>query len=442
MKYINKYNTVAQYNSDANRPTTDKTVSSIVESGEVKFDGKNVIVDKPGSGIGDILVYNTKTMSLQFIKLDTHNAETLPAVITPIGVVYYRTSDRVHVVSKNNAASAKWAVEYIFKLSGFDAAGGSFAVTVNTTSTAAIAYAAGASLATIATAVAAALDVAGFKSSGGWSVAENVAANCVVITRSYSTTLIITGVSVTDAANKVIATAITPKDYQNTLSGLVPVYNIISRNDRSLASYAGANFPKFYDYYYNNGATDTNQALQAANPVRYSVFNAVSNPILTTYYGTGEAAYASYIQDKMVKYPYSKNGGIDDDGFKNTSKLAPESFIDVDGTTKPAYPAAFNAKNYGVSIPGYTTGLEAGAWWLPANREMYLLVKNVLLNSLDPVNRSLTAIGGDKVLVSGVSYWCSTEYYSYFAWLYFDTLGVLTNRDKRNKYLCRPVTAF
>ena len=441
MKYINKYNTIAQYNADANRPTTDRTVSSIVESGEVKFDGKNVLVDKPGAGIGDILVYNTKTASLQFIKLDTYNAATLPAGITPIGVVYYRTENRVNVVAKNNAGSAKWAAEYIVKLSGFDAAGGSFTVTVNSTPTASIAYAAGASLATIATAVASALDVAGFKSSGGWSVAANVAANCVVITRSYSTPLI-TGVSVTDAANKVIATAITQKDYQCTLSGLVPAYISITRNDRGSYSYAGANFPKFYDYYYNNGATDTNQPMQASSPVKYSVFNSVSNPILTAYYGTGEAAYAAYIQDKMAKYPYSKNAIIDDDGFKNTSKLASESFIDVDGTAKPAYPAAYNAKNYGVSIPGYTTGLEAGAWWLPANREMYLLVKDVLLNSLDSVNRSLTAIGGDKVLASGVVYWCSTEGSSLSAWYSNGNYGYLNTYYKYNASTCRPVTAF
>ena len=441
MKYINKYDTITQYSADVNRPTTDRTVSSIVESGEVKFDGKNVLVDKPGAGIGDILVYNTKTASLQFIKLDTYNAATIPAGITPIGVVYYRTENRVNIVAKNNASSSKLTAEYIVKLSGFDASGGSFTVTVNSTSTASIAYDAGASLATIAAAVASALDLAGFKSSGGWSVASNVAANCVVIARN-SYTPAITGISVTDAANKVVATTITPKDYQCTLSGLVPAYSSITRNDRGSSSYAGANFTKFYDYYYNNGATDTNQPLQASNPVRYSVFNAVSNPILTAYYGTGEAAYASYIQDKMVKYPYSKNAIIDDDGFKNTSKLAPESFIDVDGTAKPAYPAAYNAKNYGVSIPGYTTGLEAGAWWLPANREMYLLVKDVLLNSLDPVNRSLTAIGGDRVLASGVVYWCSSENSSYNAWYYNGGNGNLTNIDKFNTYTCRPVTAF
>ena len=441
MKYINNYATKAAYTADSNRPTGLSTVSNIQDGTGVVFDGKNVLVDKPGAGIGDILVYNTKTASLQFIKLDTYNAATLPAGITPIGVVYYRTENRVNVVAKNNAGSAKWAAEYIVKLSGFDAAGGSFTVTVNSTSTASIAYAAGASLATIATSVASALDVAGFKSSGGWSVAANVAANCVVITRNFYTPAI-TGISVTDAANKVVATTITPKDYQCTLSGLVPAYSSITRNDRGSSSYAGTNYPKFYDYYYNNGATDTNQALQASSPVRYSVFNAVSNPILTAYYGTGEAAYAAYIQDKMVKYPYSKNAIIDDDGFKNTSKLATESFIDVDGTTKPAYPAAFNAKNYGVSIPGYTTGLEPGAWWLPANREMYLLIKDVLLNSLDPVNRSLTAIGGDRVLASGVVYWCSSESSSTTAWPCNGVYGLLDSNLKLYTYTCRPVTAF
>lgn len=441
MKYINNYATKAAYAADANRPNGLSTVSNIQDGAGVIFDGKNVLVDKPGAGIGDILVYNTKTASLQFIKLDTYNAATLPAGITPIGVVYYRTENRVNIVAKNNAGSAKWAAEYIVKLSGFDAAGGCFAVTVNSTSTASIAYAAGASLATIATAVASALDVAGFKSSGGWSVAANVAANCVVITRNFYTPAI-TGISVTDAANKVVATTITPKDYQCTLSGLVPAYSSITRNDRGSSSYAGANFPKFYDYYYNNGVTDTNQPLQASSPVKYSVFNSVSNPILIAYYGTGEAAYATYIQDKMVKYPYSKNAIIDDDGFKNTSKLATESFIDVDGTTKPAYPAAYNAKNYGVSIPGYTTGLEAGAWWLPANREMYLLVKDVLLNSLDPVNRSLTAIGGDRVLASGVVYWCSSEYSSHPAWIYYGYYGTLTNYTKTYTLTCWPVTAF
>lgn len=441
MKYINNYATKAAYTADVNRPTGLSTVSNIQDGTGVVFDGKNVLVDKPGAGIGDILVYNTKTASLQFIKLDTYNAATLPAGITPVGVVYYRTENRVNIVTKNNAGSAKWAAEYIVKLSGFDAAGGSFTVTVNSTSTASIAYAAGASLATIATSVASALDVAGFKSSGGWSVAANVAANCVVITRNFYTPAI-TGISVTDAANKVVATTITPKDYQCTLSGLVTAYSSITRNDRGSSSYAGANFPKFYDYYYNNGATDTNQPLQASSPVRYSVFNTVSNPILTAYYGTGEAAYAAYVQDKMVKYPYSKNAIIDDDGFKNTSKLATESFIDVDGTAKPAYPAAYNAKNYGVSIPGYTTGLEAGAWWLPANREMYLLVKDVLLNSLDPVNRSLTAIRGDRVLASGVVYWCSSEYSSSIAWLCSGYYGILNSYGKNNTGTCRPVTAF
>ena len=133
---------------------------------------------------------------------------------------------------------------------------------------------------------------------------------------------------------------------------------------------------------------------------------------------------------------------IQRNGIPEDLTQAPESFIDVDGTTKPAYPAAFNAKNYGASIPGYTTGLETGAWWLPSNREMYLLVKDVLLNSLDPVNRSLTAIGGDRVLASSVVYWCSSEFSSYRAWGFDGYNGTLTSINKYYSNSCRPVTAF
>ena len=110
MKYINNYATKAAYTADVNRPTGLSTVSNIQDGTGVVFDGKNVLVDKPGAGIGDILVYNTKTASLQFIKLDTYNAATLPAGITPIGVVYYRTENRVNVVAKNNAGHTAYYI--------------------------------------------------------------------------------------------------------------------------------------------------------------------------------------------------------------------------------------------------------------------------------------------------------------------------------------------
>ena len=88
MKQINNYLTKAAYTADSNRPTNKSVVSNIADGTGVLFEGKNVLVDKPAAGIGDICVYDTATVSVRFIKFGTYNAATLPASITILGVVY------------------------------------------------------------------------------------------------------------------------------------------------------------------------------------------------------------------------------------------------------------------------------------------------------------------------------------------------------------------
>ena len=442
MKQINNYLTKAAYTADGNRPTNKSTVSNIADGTGVVFEGKNVLVDKPAAGVGDICVYDTAVSSVRFIKLGTYNAVTLPASITILGVVYYRTENRVNIVSKNNQASARWAEGYKVKLSGFDLVnGGTFTITVNSTTTASIPYTSTDTLTTIATAIATALNNAGFTSATGWTVAADNTNNCITVIRHYYTPAINT-FTTTDAAAKVIATVITPKDYQCTLTGLLTAYSNITRVDGSVSSWAGANYPKFLSYYHDNGGTNTNESLKSGNVVKFAVFNTTDNPILVAYYGAGETGYAAYIKDKMLRYPYSKGSIIDDNGQNNTNMLAPVLYVDIDGTSKPAYPAAYNAKQFGLSVNGYTTGFEVGNWWLPSAREMYLLIKDALLDNSDIVNKTLTAISGDKVLASGYYPWTSTEYNSGYAWFYYGNYGSLYLNVKYGPFGVRAVTAF
>lgn len=442
MKYINNYTTKAAYTADTNRPTTKSTASNVADGTGVIFEGKNVLVDKPSASIGDIAVFNTATSSVQFIKYGTYNAATLPSSITIIGVVYYRTENRVNIVSKNNQASTRWAEGYKVKLSGFDFVnGGSFTITVNSTTTAAITYANTDTLVTVATAIASALTAAGFTSATGWSATADTVNNCIAVIRHYYTPAI-TSFNVTDAASKVIATIITTKDYQCTLSGLLTAYSNITRIDGSVSSWAGANFPKFYSYYHDNGGTNTNEPLKSGSVVKFAVFNATDNPILVAYYGSGEAGYTTYIKDKMLRYPYSKGSIIDDNGQANTNLLSPVMYVDIDGLSKPAYPAAYNAKQYGLVVNGYTTGFEVGNWWLPSVREMYLLIKDALLDNSDIVNKTLTSISGDKVLASGYYPWTSTEFNSNLSWYYSGYFGSMSNLNKYNLSNVRAVTSF
>ena len=442
MKYINNYLTKAAYTADTNRPTDKSTASNIADGTGILYEGKNVLVEKAGAGIGDIAVYDTAVSAVRFIKFGTYNATTLPASITILGVVYYRTENRVNIVSKNNQASARWAEGYKVKLAGFDFVnGGSFTITVNATTTAPITYTSADTLTTIATAIATALTNAGFTSATGWAATADNANNCVTVIRHYYTPVINT-FTTTDAASKVVATIITIKDYQCTLSGLLTAYGSITRVDGSVSSWAGANYPKFYSYYYANGGTQTNEPLKSGNVVKYAVFNAIDNPILVSYYGAGETGYAAYIKDKMLRYPFSKGSIIDDDGQKNTNLLAPVMYADIDGASKPAYPAAYNAKQFGMAVNGYTTGFEAGKWWLPSVREMYLLIKDALLDNSDIVNKTLTAISGDKVLASGYYPWTSTEYNSYSSWLNYGNNGGMYSNIKSTMFYVRAVTAF
>ena len=143
----------------------------------------------------------------------------------------------------------------------------------------------------------------------------------------------------------------------------------------------------------------------------------------------------------MAKYPYSKNGIIDSDGKNNTDLMAALNWIDIDLSLKPIFPAAAAAKNYGVTVADHTTGLEAGAWWLPSNREMLLLVRDRKIDNTDQVNVSLTAISGDKMLASGVPYWTSSEFASTFAWTY-NGFGSISGSYKHSIISCRAVTAF
>ena len=440
MKNINKYATLAAYTADSNRPTTESTVSSIVENKIIKFDGKNIVVDKPASEVGDIAVYDTNTKTRRFIKFSTFNLATLPANLVIAGVVYSRTNDKVYVVAKDNF-SEQWAAPYQVKLSGFDfATGGSFTITVNTTTTAAIDYLTTDTLATVAPKIMTALTNAGFTSATGWSV--TVVSDHLVVNQNWYTPNV-TIFNITDASNKVVKLILTGT-YQTTSTGFLYQTSSAFRNDGSVTYFAGANYLKFLSYYEVSGSEDINQTVGSVTVIRRSSFTVEKNPLLVAYYTT----YEKYIEAKMARHPYSKGTIIDNDGKGNTYKLSQVTYLDSLSAYLPAYPAANRANLYGISYSGHTTGYEPGNWWLPSSREFFNLMKNVTWGNVgvvaggeDIVNRAITMIGGTRVS-AGSSHWTSSEDSSIDAWIYNGTLGNLNYGNKYYSISVRPITAF
>ena len=441
MKNINKYVNLAEYTADTSRPTNESTVSSIDENRVLKFDGKNVIVDKTGAEVGDIAVYDKNTLTKRFVKFSTYQAP-LPTNLVVAGVVYYRTTDKVHILS-GWQDSAQWGAPYQVKLTGFDlSVGGSFTITINATTTAAIEYATTDTLAAIATKIMTALTASGFTAATGWSATAG--ADYVVVQQSWYAPNV-TIFNVTDAALKITRTILTG-NYQTALSGIVATNSQIFRNDKSVSSYAGANFGRFLSYYEVSGVADINVPVGSSSIgiIKRSVFNGVDNPILFAYY----ASYESYIQDRMPKYPYSKGTIFADNGKSDTDKLSVPMYTNAAGIVSPAYPAAYKANRYGISVDGHVTGLEPGNWWLPSSPEMLRLIRNitwglagVTAGNEDIVNRALVLIGGTRISVTSY-YWCSAESSSGSAWCYYGYLGYLNANSKGNSLGVGPVTAF
>ena len=441
MKNIKRYTNLAAYNADANRPTTESTASSVADGTGVIIAGKNILVNKDGAGIGDIVVFDKTDSKTKVIKYGTYQAAGFPANLVPQGVIYDKDEAMCYVTSPSHLPSKRWAQGYRVKLTGFDfATGGTFTITVNSTTTADITYNIGSDLAAVVVLINAAINAGAADAAlKNWTVAAGV--DYITIEHNHYTP-VLTSVIVTDAALKVEATTLTLMDYQKTASGLIPLHPTIYRNDGGNTSNAGFNFEKHKAHYSVSGGNTTGNTVgSTATTIKESRFNPTDNPLLTAYYPT----YDAYLQDKMAKEIYSKGAIWDRDGKMNTALLADVTFVDADGSVKPAYPLAYNAKNYeGAQVAGFTTLFDKGAWWLPSAFEKYRLMKDLKLDFSDEVNVSLNAVWGAGARISLYrTYWTSTETSTIIAWYYNGTPGLLTGAiSKFINYEGRPVSAF
>lgn len=449
MSQVNKYADKAGYTADKNRKDTQSAVSYIENDGALIYDGVNVVVDKPAAGVGDLAVFDKTTGTIRFVKGATLVAEQLPPQLVPVAVVYARQGERVLIVSLENATvgSQRWAYSYEVALSGFDlAAGGTIVLKLGSDPAAAevsIAYTAGATLADVASAINAKLKggTPNYSSAdyGGW--AATAADNFVVM-----------GSNTYNASRAAIAVvggcqiARTPEDinYQTTLTGVLieGSTEYVRRNNGVDSSFADCNPEKFLQYYSANGTNTTGIKPGSSTIIRESAFTEEANPELVAAYPT----YRDYLfGEHLLQYP-AAYGALLRDGKANTHLIGGLRFVDIHGESVPRYPAAAAALDYGVTVEGATTGLEAGAWWLPSVDEVYLLMHDRVLTSADresdPVNRTLSRLGKTTCYGSGYHPWTSCEYNSGNAFIYNGYAGYVGNNSKYNALAVRTVSAL
>jgi len=438
MSQINKYADKAAYEADAARLKTLSSESYIENDGELIYDGVNTVIRKSAAGVGDLVVFDKTDSTLKFIKGDTLVTEKIPPQLIPVAVVYARQGDRVLIVSLHNAASSVcWAYSYEVALSGFElSAGGTFTLRIYNTDHA-FTYAPGATLESIAAQINANTTIS---STYGWAATvdsdERIIMSSNTWSTSYATIGVVNGCQIARPSEDV--------NYQTTLTGvLIEGSNeYVRRNNGVNISFAGCNPERFLQYYSAKGSQATGQMPGSSEIIRESAFTEEANPALVAAYPT----YRDYLLDEHMMQCPSAYGALLRDGKTNTHLIGRLTFEDIYGKTQYRYPAAAAALDYGITVEGATTGLEAGAWWLPSVDEIYLLMHDRVLTSADresdPVNRTLSRLG--KATCYGASYypWTSCECNPAHAFIYRGDTGYVGANYKYSTGAARPVCAL
>lgn len=443
MSQVNKYADKAGYTADKNRKDTQSAVSYVEDDGVLIYDGVNTVIRKSAAGVGDLVVFDKTDSTLKFIKGDTLVTEKIPPQLIPVAVVYARQGERVLIVSLENAlGSTRWANTYKVALSGFDLSAGGTAVLSFGQGIYAmelpITYAAGASLADIAAQINANATV---KSTYGWTASVDEATARIIVSSNtwhpdFAIIKVVSGCQITRPPEDV--------NYQTTLTGVLieGATDPVRRKNGVDASLAGCNPEEFLRYYSANGSEKPGQQPGSGEIIRESAFTEEANPELVAAYPT----YRDYLfGEHLLQYP-AAYGALLRDGKTDTHLIGRLTFEDIYGKTQYRYPAAAAALDYGITVEGATTGLEAGAWWLPSVDEIYLLMHDRVLTAADvekdPVNRTLSRLGKATCYGSNTTFRTSCEHNYALAFVYNGYTGNLNGNYKYNTYFVRTVSAL
>ena len=448
MAQVNNYTTKSAYAADTSRLATESAISYIEENNETLFEGVNIVVNRQGAAEGDLVVWDSVTSSVRFVKAATLVKAELPDTLTPFAVVIGWRGDKVLIVSLRNltmedwnigqatsASSIRWAHAYEVSLSGIDGTTAGTLTLSLTGEDVAVSWSAG-TLATVASAITTACKAATTKTNQYWTAA--VSGTNIILSHNYNTLATLTAVVGTGGGAGVAIAAQDDVDLQTTYAYLTTTEQI--RRINGVNSYtAGANYAKFYDYYKTNGTAATGIGLRSSTILTEAAFTEADNPIV---YAAYDGDYKAYLYgEHFVQYP-SAYGTMTRDGKATTALLAPRLGTNVRGASEPQYPAAWLAANYDAEVEGFG----AGEWWLPSADEAVQMMRYRRLNasdtSADAVNDTLVKMGGSTLYGNGFYCWTCCECNSYNAFIFNGNDGTMTSSSKYTRTSVRPLSAL
>ena len=432
---IKYYDTLAAYNADV-KSAFESQVSLIGADNAIKFDGRNVIVDIRSAKTGSIAVLDGNH-ALHFVSVETFSSASFMSNFEVVGVVRIGVDHpsfrgKVAIMYKAPAGKPLSAI-YQYRLTGFTCDGtartGTLSIREASDSWAAnhdyaISYNAANELALVSQLNTYFKANEPFKTQG-W-VAKLNDDNTIDLKHKYTTWQQSnynggkSGFTLTaNLFSKWIATS-----YMLRANGARFGEGTISNWSGALAYYRNDNGTSVYQ---GGLTTDQGTNTKQQYPINLPTWlgTSVKNPGdfcagLRAIYGEGEQGWIKFMKTMLPLRP-TEYGSVGDkakygDSIKNTRYLASQKYVDADGNSQPASPAA----DFAANIHYDHELLKRGQWVLPDSDLLFDVVGGIEYpttnrRDADVINRALLAIGA-PALDNSAYVWSCSRYSAYHGW--------------------------
>lgn len=415
---------------DAAKSDNEAVVGIADDDGKVY--GRSIMIEVTDPKVGDILFIDGGGAK-HYIMCDTYVASKKPAGWTAVGVVGFRWGNKAGIVHKENKP-LEWSKLYSWEMSptsGTIASKCDGATAISGTISTPANAAAGStktdySFSIVASSLGDFVDKMNAWMTGGsfapgvndhWWCEANDNGNVTiwieyVLYQQYNYTTFSNGIKM---AHNFAPYSVADANMLR-VNGATSGWGTISCKAKAL------------QYFETNTANDPTTAITDTKrtiPVSLTYYNGSLGSYLRSVYGDGKEGWMKYMDSHELALGNERYSCKIIDGIEETQKLLGKTFVDKDGATQEVHPAAEYVNTIGYA----SAGLEAGKWHMPTIHELRDVVHEVTMGCgdnnrkhADPLNRSLTAIGGS--VVNGASiFWSCVRCFAGYAWLSYGNNG-------------------
>ena len=451
---IKYYDTLAAYEADV-KSNFESQVSLIGADNAIKFDGRNVVVDIRHAMTGAIAVLDGNH-ALRFINVDTFSSASFMSNFEVVGFVRIgvdHPSFRGKIaIQYKSPVSKKMSNIYQFRLTGFTCDGteraGTLSIREASDSWAAnhdyvISYNAANELALVRQLNTYFKANEPFKTQG-WIAVLNED-NTIDLKHKYATWQ---QSSYNGGKAGFTLTA-------NLFPGWLATAYMLRANGQRYGDGTITNWARALAYFRNDNSSTAYNPSKDVTSVKISLpiclpaylgtskYQSDHCAYLRSIYGEGEEGWlkfmASFLPVRPTEYGSNGNKAKYGDAKKNTYYLASQKYVDVDGNTQPASPAA----DFVANIAFDHELLKKGQWVMPDSDLLFDVLGGIEYpttndRDADVINRALKAIGA-PALGNNSYVWSCSRYGAYSCWSANGGAGYASNSILGNSALVVPL---